>query len=55
MDNKLIAEYEQKLKLVKQFHPGWRGEEYVKHAEGELAAVKEGGIEGLKKFWEAFK
>lgn len=52
MSADLIAEYEAKLAKVKEFHPGWRGEDYVAHAEGELAAVKSGGMVGLKAFWE---
>jgi len=55
MSADLIAEYETKLATVKRFHPGWRGEEYVAHAEAELAAVKAGGMAGLKAFWEQIK
>lgn len=49
----LVKEYETKLERVKAFHPGWKGEEYVEHAEAELAAVKAGGLAGLKEFWAA--
>jgi len=55
MSADLIAEYEAKLATVKKFHPGWRGEDYVAHAEAELAAVKAGGLAGLKAFWERIK
>lgn len=53
----LIKKYEEKLDKVKQL---WgddklRGESYVKYAEQELEAVKNGGREGLLKFYEAHR
>lgn len=53
----LIKEYEKKLDKVKQL---WgddklRGEKYIKYAEQELEAVKNGGREGLLKFYEAHR
>lgn len=47
----LVSKYESKLEKVKVAHPGWKGEEYVAHAERELAAVKARGMQGLKELW----
>ena len=56
MDNKkLIVYYENMLTKVKSAYGqepvSERNEEYINFAKGELDAVKEKGLEGLKAYW----
>lgn len=53
-NEKLIAYYTANLEKVKgAWGDDWRGAEYIEYAEKQLEAVKRGGIEELKRFWNA--
>jgi hypothetical protein len=53
----LIVKYEKKLSTVELMwkEHGERGQEYIDFAKGELEAVKENGIDGLKEYWSKSK
>ena len=51
-NEKLVAYYEKNLETVKaMYKDDWRKASYIQYAEGQLEAVKRGGMEELKKFW----
>jgi len=56
-EQQLIARYEDNLKKVITSWEGLgeRGQEYIKYAQDQLNAVKDGGMIGLLKFWETNK
>ena len=53
--NELIDRYTKKLNdVTKEWGKlGDRGQDYIDFAQGELDAVKKGGLEELKKFWKS--
>lgn len=52
-NEQLLKKYEQNLAKVKALYSGdFRKEDYIKFAEAQLAAVKNGGYDGLMKFYE---
>lgn len=51
-DDKLIKKYEDKLKAVQKSYKDDKDEAYILWSKSELKAVKNGGIEELKKFWK---
>jgi hypothetical protein len=57
MSQTLINQYEKKLAKVKEFHgnDAFKGADYIAYAEGELEAVKAGGMDGLIGFWASYE
>ena len=54
-NEKLIAHFESMLEKTKaQYGDDERFDNRVKFAEGQLEAVRAGGIEALKKFWAEY-
>lgn len=52
--DKLVVKYEKKLEKVTSLWSGddEKSKEYVAYAQGELDAVKAGGLDALKKYWK---